>query len=805
MSQVVQAKCPHCNNVLRIPMEWVYQPMRCKFCNQVFQAMQRPPAAPTPAAPTPAAPTPAAPAPQSSAKAAVRPGTPPVVPVVAVAPAKPTPVPVARPAPGGAPPSSRTPPPAGRSRTSGAQRPRRPDPRGGWWKPLAVTGVVCVLFGVLALALGPQILDHFDASPAVTDKTGEVKVAEVKGATDPPRPPPQGSGKNDDPPKSDDKKGTEEPTPKGVPKEAPKDPPPDKGKPRGDPPKTDPPKTDPPRVDPPKKDRPPRTSPPKYKPGEEPFPRRALFISVNDYLYANPLEFGLSLATVPKKGPGAKGPLVKGFAGSSTWALKTAFGNPAQSPLRFPNTQMGHLSDAGVEAHPPLKAVIEATVSQFLADSRPQDRVVLFFTGHAVEDDKEAYLVPIEGDLADPKTLIPLSWVYDRLKDCKARQKVIVLDVCRFDPARGQERPGGDPMGKILDAKLQQPPPGVQVLSSCVLEQQSYQLENGSLFIQSLCKLQPTLDQLSIQEPGSPLPLEDMIRLLNVEMDRVLAPYKLKQTARLTGKEAPGGAPPNFEELLAYEVAVVEPPAMAGDVAAVKAIMEELNRIPPTRISRSGAKDSRLALAQLPAFPAKTLEEYKADYASAEEMAREAEKSPFRMAILNAVKVLQENATKFAMKEEFFGASTAQVKAQVKTEQVAPGKAKLYLEEALEELRKVEKQRAKEPSKRWQAHYDYVLSRMLARLIYVTEYNYVLAQIRTDSLPELEAGMNGYRLGARTKVGVPESFAKDWVRELKRLHDRIIAQHENTPWAVMARRDKLTVLGLEWRPARKGT
>src|SRR6266700_6432078 len=40
MSQVVQAKCPFCRNVLRIPADWLAQPMRCKFCQQVIQAKE---------------------------------------------------------------------------------------------------------------------------------------------------------------------------------------------------------------------------------------------------------------------------------------------------------------------------------------------------------------------------------------------------------------------------------------------------------------------------------------------------------------------------------------------------------------------------------------------------------------------------------------------------------------------------------------------------------------------------------------------------------------------------------------------
>src|SRR5580704_12311668 len=38
MPQVVQARCPSCKQVLRIPAEWLYQAMRCKHCRQTFQA-----------------------------------------------------------------------------------------------------------------------------------------------------------------------------------------------------------------------------------------------------------------------------------------------------------------------------------------------------------------------------------------------------------------------------------------------------------------------------------------------------------------------------------------------------------------------------------------------------------------------------------------------------------------------------------------------------------------------------------------------------------------------------------------------
>ena len=64
-----------------------------------------------------------------------------------------------------------------------------------------------------------------------------------------------------------------------------------------------------------------------------------------------------------------------------------------------------------------LKPVIEHTVRAFLRSSRPQDCVLLFFVGHAVEIGDEAYLVPIEGELEVKETLIPLRQLVALLTD----------------------------------------------------------------------------------------------------------------------------------------------------------------------------------------------------------------------------------------------------------------------------------------------------------------------------------------------------------------------------------------------------
>ena len=129
----------------------------------------------------------------------------------------------------------------------------------------------------------------------------------------------------------------------------------------------------------------------------------------------------------------------------------------------------------------PIKPIVEQTIERFLATSRRQDRIVIVFVGHAVDLDDQSYLVPLEGELAVKETLIPLKWLYDRLATCPARQKLLVMDVCREDTARGEERPGSGPMGPKLDAALANPPAGVQVLTACVAKQFSHEYDYATI------------------------------------------------------------------------------------------------------------------------------------------------------------------------------------------------------------------------------------------------------------------------------------------------------------------------------------
>src|SRR5262249_52864184 len=118
--------------------------------------------------------------------------------------------------------------------------------------------------------------------------------------------------------------------------------------------------------------------PPDLPVANGPFPRRALAISINDYLFANPINYGMPIT-----------------AGPNVQALLDRFSQP--SGLRVPASQLGLLSDAARTPVPPTEPVIRNTIVNFLKESRAQDRVILLIVGHVVEVEGDLVLLPIDG------------------------------------------------------------------------------------------------------------------------------------------------------------------------------------------------------------------------------------------------------------------------------------------------------------------------------------------------------------------------------------------------------------------------
>ena len=528
------------------------------------------------------------------------------------------------------------------------------------------------------------------------------------------------------------------------------------------------------------------------------FPRRALLISVNNYLMFNTLHYGSKRDT--------------SYPGSSTRVLMDQLQRP---PMYMPEKQVVELSDSAEAKtpHPTQKAVIETTIKDFCETCRPQDRVLLVFAGHACDIEKDSYLIPIEGVKDDPATLIPLKWVYDQLAACKAQQKILVLDVFRYSPSRGFELPGAGEgekgeMGEVFDENLKTPPAGVQVWSSCVKGQASIEGENGSFFFQALNHALQQRGGTGISDAKDPLPIDDLVARVNKRLKELAAAEKMEQTSRLTGT-APAEVPYDPQEPAAAPIALKPPPAPPGGSAGhaqVDRILDEIKLLPPVRETRAG-ETSLLKAANLPPFKADVLKEYRADEYKliTDAVARYqkdpdqyAKQYPLRAAVFDAVKALEES-NKVKTRESLLGPITPQKKAEILKEQQDPGLMIFELEKVLGLMTALEEEREKEKSKRWQANFDYARARLQSRLVYLFESSYVLAQIRAESLPDLGPGQTGWRIGSRKKIQVNESKAKQYAKDVSKAWKKIDEEYPDTPWALLAKRENLIALGLEWR------
>ncbi|MBI1830019.1 MAG: caspase family protein [Planctomycetes bacterium] len=777
MSQVVQAKCPHCQDVLRIPADWVGKAMRCKHCKQTFQAKAAaavPVSAPAGASSKPSAPVPVA------------------------QPAKASPILVAQPAKGGAPPSSHNPfgfdadepaPPS--------SPPSTPRSRGRGAGMLLLVIMFFLLFLVGAGGAGYVVYRALNDPP--TRDAKQLSKNEPKGEHAPVKPKtgpdnPKGIDKKN--PSTIDDNGKK--TPPNDPMEIP------------DPPKPDPPKKkkELPKLDPKdlvkKKDEPKK---PVFSDGA--FPRRALLINVNNFMFYDTVHYGSDAKSVSRDYPG-----------SSTSVLRDRLMN---SPMNFPATQIYELSDGTppgkpTKAHSTHKSVLEATIKDFLETSRKQDRILVLFSGHAASIEDKSYLVPPDSNIKQVDTLIPLKWVYDQLSACKAQQKILILDVFRFSPSRGIEvastgegEDGAMPEG--FDKDVLSPPAGVQVWCACQKEQSSIELEAGGAFMQALCKSLQGGSEAEIKgipDPTQPIPIDLVVEAVNKHLKGLVAPTKRTQVSRLTGKPSADMVPYDRDESLAALISLKPPQIAGGDaasVAQVDSILEFFRDLAPVREARA-ADRSLLDPRKLRGFGAKTLDSYKSDGdLSAIRKRYSAKKGdyakefPMRAAVLEAIDALRESS-KLRMYELQSSPITPQRKEAVRKEQGVLSGSALYLEEAWNAMKEADtpENRGKETSRRWQANYDYTLARLQSRRVYVLEYNYVLGAVRRDEMPDLVTGQDGWRIGTNKKITVPERMAKDLAKATKTLWDKIINDYPDTPWALFAMREREISLGLQWRP-----
>jgi len=549
-----------------------------------------------------------------------------------------------------------------------------------------------------------------------------------------------------------------------------------------------------------------------------PYPRRMLAIGISNYSYANPIRYGRLDAVRDSERRDVAGV----FARLATY-------------WKIPSAQAYYIADIPGESlmqrdkHPPLKTVVEETIERFLETSRKQDRLVIVFAGHAVEKGGEAYLVPLDGELDDALTLIPLKEVYAKVEKCPAQQKLFIFDVCRFDPGRKPDRPAFGAMTPALEKALHQCPKSTTVWTSCSAGQFSYEFAQGKVNTRELPKFEifgsvflnvflpvevpwirekwQTESEGSVPDDELPIAMaSELVDSSTTEVVKIL--QKKSQTPKITTNPIQNSAAYDPKEKLArtFELPTARP-VVKNDM--VVAIFKEIG-LPPLRAIQNDGKVERVP-DNIP-FPMETMKEYADQGPTFEEIrtarAKYLSKFPLRVAAVDAFVEIRKQALD-SSREKWPSLILSPLADAEKKRVVKFQRSVTTQRESLEEIKgRLDEAMAKkdmEKSKRWLAHIDLAYAEVRLRLALMYEYNLALSKVKGDGLPELDAKLNqkNWHLEPNEKLSSPKEV-RDMSEEGKTALAELVKQHPDTPWAVLAKSHQKAELGLRWSPAQGG-
>jgi hypothetical protein len=192
------------------------------------------------------------------------------------------------------------------------------------------------------------------------------------------------------------------------------------------------------------------------------------------------------------------------------------------------------------------------------------------------------------------------------------------------------------------------------------------------------------------------------------------------------------------------------------------------------------------------------MREYKPDWVSRSQYEANLakDKHPIRPAVLEAALLTQQNLPGQPTLR-FPAADGPEFKEAMAKAQEVAARTAYTVDSALEPIMRVAKQRDRETSRRWQAHFDLILGRLLAMKIRCYEYNWACAKMKKDAPKFEKPDSNGWRLVPDEEIHYSDKAAAA-AAEAKALLKRVVDEHPGTPWALLAQRELKDAFGFKW-------
>jgi hypothetical protein len=194
-------------------------------------------------------------------------------------------------------------------------------------------------------------------------------------------------------------------------------------------------------------------------------------------------------------------------------------------------------------------------------------------------------------------------------------------------------------------------------------------------------------------------------------------------------------------------------------------------------------------------FDPHVMRPYRPDYVSADEYLRRAQANQTRAALLTAarkswVSSMGKPQLRFVRRSE------AELSNSLSEAQKGAAKAEPLLNELYETLRVGEADRPRETAPRWQAGYDLAMGQVMATMVRTQAYNAMLAQAKRG-MPFANANNNTWVLAPSSEVTIDSRLGKAAEKAVEYLQ-RVIDEHPDTPWALLARHELDTPIGWMW-------
>lgn len=195
-------------------------------------------------------------------------------------------------------------------------------------------------------------------------------------------------------------------------------------------------------------------------------------------------------------------------------------------------------------------------------------------------------------------------------------------------------------------------------------------------------------------------------------------------------------------------------------------------------------------------FDPEIMRRYRPEYVSNDEYMRRVSQNKSRKALLEAAMMsntgaLENPQTRFVKRDEaaFVGDLS---EAQREAAKLEPKLAMLF-----DKIKEGEADREKETQPRWQAGYDLAIGRVMASRVRTEGYNVMLANAKRGMKFKDEKN-NTWILEPSSDVSIGSQYQK-MAEKANMYLQRVVKEHPNTPWSLLAERELKQPLGWTWK------